>query len=64
MAGLSTVASQATVAVSPLLAGGLFAAADLALPFELAGLLQLANAVLFNWFFRHVPPEEERAAAP
>ncbi len=64
VAGLSNVASQVTVAASPLLAGDLFAAANLALPFELAGLLQFANALLFNQLFRHVKPEEERSPAP
>lgn len=59
---LSNLPSQAVMAVSPLATGYLFAEAELALPFEIAAVLQLGNALSFWLFFRHHPPEEERAA--
>lgn len=62
VAGLSNLPSQAASAASPTLAGYLFDHVSLALPFELAGALQLANAWLFFAFFRHLRPEEERLA--
>jgi sugar phosphate permease len=61
---LSNLPSQAVMAVSPLLTGYLFAEAELAIPFELAAVLQLANAVSFWVFFHDHPPEEERQRAP
>ena len=66
VAALSNIPSQATSASSPALAGFLFEHVSLALPFELAGGLQLLNAILFYAFFRGTIPDEERlvAAAP
>ncbi len=59
VAALSNLPSQGATAVSPLLTGYLFAEANLLAPFEIAALLQLANAVSFWVFFHAHPPEEE-----
>jgi MFS family permease len=56
---LSNLPSQVAMSLSPLLTGYLFAEADLLIPFEIAAVLQLANAFTFWGFFRHHPPEEE-----
>ncbi len=56
---LSNLPSQVATAVSPLFTGYLFAEADLLLPFEIAAVLQLGNAVTFWFFFHDHPPEEE-----
>ncbi len=64
---LSNLPSQVAMSLSPLLTGYLFAEADLLIPFEIAAVLQMANALTFWGFFRHHPPEEElasRAVAP
>jgi len=58
----SNIPSQLTMAASPLLAGYLFDEVSLSLPFDIAAVFQGANAALFWVFFRHAPPEEERAA--
>jgi predicted MFS family arabinose efflux permease len=60
---LSNVPSQLAMSVSPLLTGYLFEAVSLSLPFEVAALLQFANATSFWALFRGHPPEEERAVA-
>ncbi|MGC8511057.1 MAG: MFS transporter [Acidimicrobiales bacterium] len=60
---LSNVPSQFATAASPLLTGYLFAEANLLLPFEIAAVLQLANALTFWGFFRAHPPQEERDPA-
>lgn len=59
---LSNLPSQVATSLSPLLTGYLFAEADLVIPFEIASVLQLANAVTFWIFFRNHPPEEELTA--
>jgi MFS family permease len=65
VAGLSGLGSQVTMAVSPVFAGELFQAVSLALPFELAGLLQLVNAALYYAFFRRrEPPGTQRSGHP
>src|SRR5579875_1020962 len=64
VAALSNLPSQATMAVSPLLTGYLFDEVSLSLPFELAAVFQLANAVAFWGFFRNRPPDEERDEEP
>ncbi len=64
---LSNLPSQVAMSISPLLTGYLFAEADLLIPFEIAAVLQMANALTFWGFFRHHPPEEEsvsRAVTP
>jgi predicted MFS family arabinose efflux permease len=60
---LSNLPSQATQAVAPVVAGYLFDEVSLSLPFLIAGVLQLANALLYWGFFRGLPPEEEVATA-
>ena len=79
VAALSQLPSQGAAATAPTLAGYLFDAVGLAVPFEIAGALQLVNAGLFQWFFgrsgrapggAQPPPEgtgaqtRERAAPP
>jgi MFS family permease len=59
VAALSNVPSQVTMAASPLLSGYLLDEVSLTLPFEIAGVLQLVNAVTFWLFFRHSPPADE-----
>jgi predicted MFS family arabinose efflux permease len=64
VAALSNLPSQAAMAASPLLTGYLLDEVSVSLPFELAAVFQLANAVTFWSFFRHRPPEEERSGNP
>jgi predicted MFS family arabinose efflux permease len=64
---LSNLPMQATSAMSPGIAGYIFANVSLALPFEIGAALQALNAVLFYTFFHNLRPPEERAtpdAAP
>lgn len=61
---LSNLAAQGTSAISPTFAGFLFDHVTLALPFEIGAFFQGLNTLLFYVFFRHLPPPEERAAAP
>ncbi|MDA8294295.1 MAG: MFS transporter [Actinomycetota bacterium] len=61
VAALSNLPSQVLMGVSPLASGYLLDDVSLSLPFELAGLLQLVNAALYWYFFRHLPPAEEVA---
>jgi MFS family permease len=58
---LSNLPSQATSAVSPVLAGYLFDEVSLSLPFLIGAVLQGINAVLFYAFFRNILPPEEQA---
>jgi len=62
VAALSNLPSQAAMAASPVLSGYLLDSVSLELPFEIAGVLQLANAWMFWGFFRRSPPEEESVA--
>jgi MFS family permease len=57
---LSNLPSQATSAVSPVLAGYLFDEVSLSLPFVIGAVLQGINAVLFYTFFRNILPPEEK----
>jgi sugar phosphate permease len=43
--------TQGAAALAPMLTGYLFTEVSLALPFELAGVLQLINAALFQHYF-------------
>lgn len=63
VAALSNLPSQLAMAASPLFSGYLLQDISLAAPFEISAVFQLANAVTFWGFFRHVPPEEELPAA-
>lgn len=60
VAALSNLPSQIAMAGSPLLTGYLFDEVSLSLPFEIAAVLQFANAASFWVLFRKHPPEEER----
>jgi len=62
VAAYSALPSQGLSAVAPTLTGYLFDAVSLSLPFELAGVLQLVNALLFYGFFHNFgpPPVEGR----
>lgn len=60
VAGLANLPAQATSAAAPPLAGYLFDSVGLAVPFEIAALLQGANTALFYLFFRRLLPPEER----
>jgi MFS family permease len=51
VAALSQLPVQGASASAPTLAGYLFDTVGLAVPFEIAGALQLVNAGLFQWFF-------------
>lgn len=62
VAALSNLPAQATMAGSQALAGYLFDEVSLAAPFELAGVLQVANALLYSILFTLRPPG--RAASP
>jgi MFS family permease len=62
VAALSNLPSQLAMAASPLLTGYLFEEVGLALPFEVAAVLQFSNAATFWALFRNHPPEEERRA--
>src|SRR5579884_1480527 len=61
---LSNLPSQATSAISPGIAGYLFAHGSLALPFEVGAVLQAVNATMYFVFFRNIRPPEERVAPP
>lgn len=63
VAALSQLPTQAISAVSPTLSGYLFDEVSLAAPFVIAGVLQLANALLFQYFFGR-PAAGESAARP
>jgi len=60
VAALSQLPSQVASATAPTLAGYLFDSVGLAVPFEIAGVLQLLNAGLFQLFFGRAP----QGAAP
>jgi len=62
IAALSNLPSQLAMAGSPLVTGYLFDEVSLSLPFEIAAVLQFANAASFWVLFRKHPPEEERRA--
>ncbi len=65
VAALSQLPMQGASATAPTLAGYLFDAVGLAVPFEIAGVLQLINAGLFQWFFgRAAKADGEGASKP
>lgn len=67
VAALSAVPTQTLSAAAPTLSGYLFESVSLSLPFELAGILQLINALLFHHFFAEHdrrPPRGAPASAP
>ena len=64
VAALANIPSQVAMAASPIASGYLLEEVSLSLPFEIAGGLQLVNAVMFWVFFRHRPPAEEEVGTP
>ncbi len=60
VAALSNLPAQLAMGASPLVSGYLLDEVSLALPFVLAGALQVLNAAMYWVFFRHALPEEER----
>lgn len=64
VAALSNLPSQGSSALSPMLAGYIFAHISLALPFELGSLFQTINGVLYYAFFRNLHPPDEEIAVP
>lgn len=61
VAALSNLPAQATMAGSQALAGYLFDEVSLAAPFELAAVLQMANAVLY-WLLFALRPQRRKGA--
>jgi MFS family permease len=64
VAALSNVPSQALSAGAPTLSGYLFESVSLSLSFELAGVLQLVNALLVHHFFAEHDRRPPAAATP
>ncbi|HEY8325976.1 MAG TPA: MFS transporter [Ktedonobacterales bacterium] len=62
VAAFSNLPTQVTSAITPGIAGYLFDAVSLELPFEIGAALQFVNAALFYFFFRATRPPEERPA--
>lgn len=63
VAGPASLPSQVRMSTTPVASGYLLDEVSLSLPFEIAGVLQMVNALLFWVFFRHRPPAEELAPA-
>ena len=62
VAALSNLPAQATMAAGQAAAGYLFDEVSLAAPFELAGLLQIVNALVYGLLFSLRPPRRAQAA--
>ena len=62
VAALSNLPAQATMAAGQAAAGYLFDEVSLAAPFELAGLLQIVNALVYGLLFSLRPPRRTQAA--
>ncbi|MCL6104186.1 MAG: MFS transporter [Actinobacteria bacterium] len=60
VSALSNLGSQLMMTLSPLLSGEILAEMALSLPFGIAGVVQLINAVMFYIFFHKILPEDER----
>jgi hypothetical protein len=60
-ASLTSVPRSLAAAVSPALAGALYAAGFPAWPLILCGVLKIVYDIALLWTFRHVKPPEERA---
>jgi MFS family permease len=60
-ASVTSVPRGLASAASPALAGALFAAGHIALPFVICGALKILYDGLLLWTFRHVRPVEERS---
>jgi hypothetical protein len=60
-ASVTSVPRSLAAAVSPAIAGALFAAGFWALPLVICGVLKIAYDLVLLWAFQHVkPPEEAR----
>ena len=64
LAALSTLPAQATQAGSQVLAGYLFDAVALALPFEVASVFQCVNGLLYGLLFGRYRPARPASAGP
>jgi len=64
VAALSNLPSQVAMSASPVLAGYIYDEISLALPFEIAGFLQLVNSLIYWAFFKNAPPEDEIKKSP
>ena len=60
-ASLTSVPRSLAAAVSPAIAGALFAAGLTAWPFVICGVLKILYDLALLWTFRHVKPPEERS---
>ena len=58
-ASVTSVPRGLASAVSPALAGALFSAGHVAMPFVICGVMKILYDVLLLWTFRHVRPPEE-----
>ena len=63
-AGITTLARQVPVAVSPTIAAYMMQAFSLNVPILLGGALQFFHDCIFYFVFRDVKPPEERTAKP
>ena len=61
-ASVTSVPRGLASAVSPAIAGALFAAGHVAMPFVICGAMKILYDVLLLWTFRHVRPPEETVA--
>ena len=61
-ASVTSVPRGLASAVSPAIAGALFAAGHVAMPFVICGVMKILYDVLLLWTFRHVRPPEETVA--
>ena len=61
-ASVTSVPRGLASAVSPAIAGALFAAGHVAMPFVICGVMKIIYDVLLLWTFRHVRPPEETVA--
>jgi MFS family permease len=64
VAAFAQLPTQGISALAPTLSGYLFEEVSLALPFEIAGVLQLINAGLFHVFFGRAAPAAGAAPGP
>jgi hypothetical protein len=58
-ASVTSVPRSLAAALSPAIAGALFAAGLEAWPFVICGVLKIAYDVALLWAFRHLKPPEE-----
>ena len=59
-ASVTAVPRSLAAAVSPAMAGGLFAAGFEAWPLVICGVLKILYDLALLWTFRHIKPPEER----